>query len=602
VLSQADRDGSRLPVWRTGNVGQQIGDVRKLSVDFEIASVNLAVLHKSGCGVRMAIKRMDKLGAIALAAAFPGTSAEAEDFSLRRLQSDTQILSSDAFEGRAPLTPGEQKAVAFIASTMREIGLRPGAGNSFLQPVPIIRTRTLTDPVPHFSVVGSSGRAEFKYQQEVTLNTGLGTSSVELLRSPIVFVGFGITAPERGWDDYAGVDVRGKTVLILVNDPDWRNAASKGPFGGKAMTYYGRYDYKFEEAARQGAAAAILIHSDASAGYPFSVPASSLAAATAALDSSDRSSSGLLVQSWIAHGAAATLVGLGGTSLDDLETAAAAPGFRARELDVRANISFKVRSTRGVSNNVIGLLPGTERPDEYLLYTAHWDHLGRCPPDSIGDDICNGAIDNAVGVAGLLELARAFRREPPKRSILFLATTGEEQGFLGSRHYVENPIYPLAKTVAQIDMDPLNFMLGATRDISLIADQTELAETVRRVAASQNRTVTPDTAPEQGNRYRSDTLSFSRAGVPVVLVGVGSDVIGKPRGWGQQQLDRYYELHYHQPSDAYDPKWDWTGALQDLEFFYRVGDRLAETRAWPNWYPHDEFRRARDAVLAAAGK
>jgi Zn-dependent M28 family amino/carboxypeptidase len=363
------------------------------------------------------------------------------------------------------------------------------------------------------------------------------------------------------------------------------------------MTYYGRWVYKFEEAARHGAAAAVVIHSDAAAGYPFSVVSSSTGATRDSLDPSGP----MAVESWITHPAAQRLFRAAGQDLGRLEKSAASPGFKAIPLDVRASFDFEVRSKRGISKNVIGVLPGKTRPHEYVIYTAHWDHLGHCPPDKSGDDICNGAIDNASGVAGLLELARTFRRNgPTDRSIVFIATTGEEQGLLGSEYYATHPLYPLAKTVADIDLDPLSFMLGATRDISLVADQTDLSDVVRRVAASQHRIVTTDSAPEQGSRYRSDTLSFARAGVPVVLISGGLDVIGKPKGWGQHALDLYNELHYHQPSDSYDPNWDWSGALQDLDFFYGVGDQLARSTSWPNWYPNDEFRAARDAALEAA--
>ncbi|HZT03523.1 MAG TPA: M28 family peptidase [Steroidobacteraceae bacterium] len=535
------------------------------------------------------------LGCVAVALA--STAAAAESFSLQHLRRDTRILSSDAFEGRAPLTPGEDKTVSYIVHAMKQIGLEPGVGNSYLQPVPMVQTETLRRPEPQFTMTGPSGSARFVYQRDITLNTERDTPDIDLRSAAVVFVGYGIDAPEHHWNDYAGVDVRGKTVIILVNDPDWRNPAGKGEFGGAAMTHYGRWDYKFEEAARQGAAAALVIHSDAAAGYPFSIVSSSTGAAR---DSLDRPGSSV-VESWITHSAAERLFRAAGQNLDRLEESASKPGFKAIPLDVKASIHFEVRSKRGLSKNVIGVLPGKSRPNEYVIYTAHWDHLGRCPPDRSGDDICNGAIDNASGVAGLLELARAFRRYgPTDRSIVFISTTGEEQGLLGSEYYATHPVYPLAKTVAEIDLDPLNLMIGATRDISLVADQTELAAIVRRVAASQHRVVTPDSAPEQGNRYRSDTLSFARAGVPVVLVSGGLDVIGKPRGWGQHAFDVYNELHYHQPSDSYDPNWDWSGALQDLQFFYRVGDRLARGTGWPNWYPNDEFRAARDAVLQAA--
>lgn len=397
--------------------------------------------------------------------------------------------------------------------------------------------------------------------------------------------------------------MRGKTVLILVNDPDWRNPLGQGSFGGAAMTYYGRWTYKYEEAARQGAAAAIIIHSDAAAGYPYSVLTSSLGRARVSLDKTDGEGSLLSVEAWMTHSAAERLLGLAGQHLDQLEKEAASSGFKARALGVAADFAFKVSARQGISKNIIGLLPGKRHPDEYVLYTAHWDHLGRCPPDQRGDDICNGAIDNASGVAGLLELARAFKHAKRSgRSLLFMATTGEEYGLLGSEYYATHPIYPLRKTVAEIDIDPLNFMLGRTRDISLVADQTELAPIVRQVATARGRVVTPDSSPEEGSRYRSDTLSFSRAGVPAVVLGNGIDVIDRPPGWGKATLATYFDHHYHQPSDAYDPQWDWSGALQDLDLYFGIGEQLSNGTTWPNWYANDEFRAARDKVLGGGAR
>jgi Zn-dependent M28 family amino/carboxypeptidase len=523
--------------------------------------------------------------------------AAARPFSLANLKHDTQVLSSDAFEGRGPMSAGDDRTVAYIVAAMTRAGLKPGFHGRYVQAVPMLQAETLTTTPPRLTVTGPRGAIDFAYQRDVTLNTRRNTAQIGLTGSGVVFVGYGVNAPARHWNDYAGTDVRGKTVLILINDPDWRSPPGEGPFGGAAMTYYGRWTYKYEEAARQGAAAAIIIHSDAAAGYPFSVPASSLGGARVSLADADSATNRLQVESWMTHPAAERLFALAGLDLAQLETDAARPGFKARPLGLAADVAFQVAARQGVSHNVLGRLPGARRPTEYVLYTAHWDHLGRCPPDQAGDYICNGAIDNATGVAGLLELGRAFRRaKPTGRSLLFLSTTGEEDGLLGSEYYTAHPAAPLARTVAEIDMDPLNFMLGATRDVSLIADKTELASTVRDAAAAQGRTVTPDSAPDAGNRYRSDTLSFSRAGVPVVLLGNGLDVVGRPAGWGKAALADYFDRRYHQPSDSYDPRWDWSGALQDLDLDYRIGVRLANAASWPNWFAEDEFRAARDAV------
>jgi Zn-dependent M28 family amino/carboxypeptidase len=549
-----------------------------------------------GTGARVARACAVAMATLAPVAGAPPVHA-APAFSLEAIKHDTQVLSSDAYEGRGPLSAGEDKTVAWLTTAMKSAGLAPGLRDGYVQAVPLVETQTLTAQAPRFAV--KDGAVDFAYGKDVTLNTRRATTRSDLHGSGVVFVGYGVNAPEHRWNDYAGIDVRGKTVLVLINDPDWRNTSTQGEFGGVAMTYYGRWMYKYEEAARQGAAAAIIVHDDAAAGYPFSVPASSLGGARVSLDDAD--AGGLQVESWITHDAARRLVAAAGQDLAALERAAAERGFKARPLGIDADIGFDVKSRRGVSRNVLGLLGGTKRPDEVVIYTAHWDHLGLCPPDARGDTICNGAIDNATGVAGLLELARAFRRAGgSERSILFLATTGEEYGLLGSSYYAAHPAYPLARSVAEIDLDPLGFMLGRTRDIRLVADQTELAAVVRASAAAQGRVVEPDASPEAGDRYRSDTLSFARAGIPVVLLGNGVDVVDKPTGTGKALLADYFEHRYHQPSDEYDPHWDWSGAMQDIALYYDIGRRLANDTAWPNWYPHDEFRAARDRVLAVA--
>ena len=515
---------------------------------------------------------------------------------IARLKRDTKLLSSDELGGRAPLTHGEEKTTRFIEAEMRSAGLFPGAGTSFVQPVPLLQLETLRSPTPRFEVTGPPGTVKLEYGRDLTLNARRQASQVSLDNSELVFVGYGISAIDKDWDDYAGVDVRGKTVLILINDPDWKETSRKGRFEGSAMTYYGRWMYKYEEAARHGAAAAVIIHQDESAGYPFKVLTSSLAGARFSLDKGNTQK--LAAEAWITRGAAQKVLALAGWTFADLERKASMPGFRAIPLGLSTSIHFRVASNKGVSKNVLGIVPGKRRPREYVLYTAHWDHLGRCPADKTGDDICNGAIDNATGVAGLLELARAYRRgPPPERSIVFLATTGEEYGLLGSEYYATHPVYPLARTVAEIDIDPLSFMLGRTRDVSMIADQTELTATVRDVAAKQRRIVTPDPAPELGSRYRSDTLSFARAGVPIIYMQGGIDVRDRPPGTGRAALGRYFEHDYHQPSDEYHEEWDWSGALEDLDLYYRVGRDLADRTDWPNWFAKDEFRGARDQVL-----
>lgn len=515
--------------------------------------------------------------------------------SIALAQKHAAILASDAFEGRAPLTDGEERTVSYIAKAMAEAGLHPGNGSSWFQDVPLVEITA--SPKAELHIKGSAGELDLRYHDDMMLYTRRPETRVKLTESDIVFVGYGINAPERGWNDYAGVDVRGKTVLILINDPDWAEPAAHGPFGGRRMTYYGRWSYKYEEAARQGAAAALIIHDTKAASYPFQVLQTSLAGASYSLAPRDGGASLVSLEGWLTKDAATRLVEASGRRLEALEAAAKQPGFRAIPLGLKASATLDNRLRFGRSRNVIGILPGRERPDEYVLYTAHWDHLGRCPADATGDNICNGAVDNASGVAGILALADAHRRlGPAARSIVFMATTGEEYGLLGSQHYANEPVVPLGSTVAAIDIDPLNVRLGRTSDVMLVADQTELSAYVRRAAAAQGRVVVGDSAPELGNRYRSDTLSFARAGIPIVYAESGMNARDRGEAWGKAQTDRYYAERYHQPADEYDSNWNWDGALDDLELHFRVGRDLADGSDWPNWYRNDEFRAARDRV------
>lgn len=512
-----------------------------------------------------------------------------------QLKRDTEILSSDAFEGREPGTPGEAKTVAYLAERMQVAGLTPGAKGGWFQDVPLV-TITADAKAADLKVGGTV----YRYGDDVVLWSKRQQPRATLADSPLVFVGYGINAPEKAWNDYAGLDVKGKTVVILVNDPDWQNMPGEGAFDGRAMTYYGRWDYKFAEAARQGAAGAIIVHDTEPAAYGWATVTSSWTGAQIDMDRADKGADRVAVEGWITKTAATKLFADHGQDLGTLIEAAKQPGFRPVPLKAAASASFANEIRRYGSKNVVGLLPGRTRPDEYVLYSAHWDHLGRCPADKDGDDICNGAFDNATGTAGLLALAQAFAKTGgTERSILFLAVTGEESGLLGSEYYAANPLYPLARTVAGINMDGLN-ILGATHDMVVIgAGKSELEAILARQAARQQRTVAPEPTPEKGYFYRSDHFSLAKRGVPMLYAESGNDIVGKGKDWGQAQADAYTAERYHLPSDEYDPNWNWDGAVQDLRLNFDIGRELADGTAWPNWLPTAEFRAARDASRSA---
>ncbi|HVJ00613.1 MAG TPA: M28 family metallopeptidase, partial [Sphingomonas sp.] len=426
------------------------------------------------------------------------------------------------------------------------------------------------------------------------------TPRTEVKDSDVVFVGYGINAPERGWNDYAGVDVKGKTVVILINDPDWQNPRLDGPFGGRAMTYYGRWTYKYEEAARQGAAAAIIVHDTEPAAYGWGVVQSSWTGPQLEQDTPGDHMDQSKAIGWIQQDAAKALFASAGKDYAALVTAAKQKGFRAVPLGVKANVSFDNAIKRQASKNVVGVLPGSERPDEYVLYSAHWDHLGRC--DAVdGDDICNGALDNASGTAGLVALAEAHvKAGPAKRSLVFLAVTAEESGLLGSKFYAENPVFPLAKTVGGVNMDGVN-NVGRAKDFVLIGvGKSELEDLVKPIVAAQDRVIVPEPTPEKGFYYRSDHFSFAKLGVPMLYGESGEDYRVGGREAGAKAAEDYTTHRYHKPQDEYSESWNWDGAVEDLQIFYALGRQLAEGSTWPNWYPGAEFRAVRDQSRAAA--
>jgi Zn-dependent M28 family amino/carboxypeptidase len=519
--------------------------------------------------------------------------------SLATLTTATQILSSDAYEGRAPTTPGEDKAVAYIADRFAKAGLQPGNKGSWYQDVPMVETTATPGAL---TISGGRAPLTFAYRTDFVANTYQVTPRVDLDNSEMVFVGYGINAPEKGWNDYAGVDVHGKTVVILVNDPDWQKADLEGPFNGRAMTYYGRWTYKYEEAARQGAAAALIVHETDPASYGWNVVQSSWTGAQYNLDDPGNHMDQSKVIGWLTHDAAQRLFANDGQDLDALAAAARRPGFRAVPLRSRASISLRNAIRRQSSRNVVGILPGSRRPQEYVVYTAHWDHLGRCDADSTGDDICNGAVDNASGVAGLIALAEAHaKRGNAERSIVFVAVTGEESGLLGSKYYAEHPLYPLAQTAGGINMDSLS-LAGDARDmVEVGGGKSELSAWLRRAADAERLVLKPEPSPQAGYYYRSDHFSLAKVGVPMLYPKLGEDLINGGPAAGAAAAADYRAHRYHQPSDEYNPAWDWSGALHELRVFYHIGRALADSADWPNWNPGDEFRAVRDRSRGTAG-
>lgn len=509
-------------------------------------------------------------------------------------------LSSDEFEGRAPGTPGEEKTVALLAKEFKRLGLQPGNKGSYFQDVPLVEiTASNVSPL---RFTGGRAPVTVTYGPEMVVGTyRTAQPRVELKDSPVVFVGYGINAPEKKWNDYAGLDVKGKTVVILVNDPDYETQALTGPFNGRAMTYYGRWTYKFEEAARQGAAAVIIVHDTVPAAYGWNVVQSSWTGAQQVAAKPNDNADQSLAIGWITSAKAQELMRAAGKDLAQLTAAAKRPGFKPVPLGVTASVSFDNQIRKHQSRNVVAVLPGTERPDEYVLYTAHWDHLGRCEAAPDGDDICNGAVDNATGTAALVALAEAnVKAGRTPRSQLFIALTGEESGLLGAAYYAANPLFPLGKTVGGVNMDALS-VAGPARNVVVVGrGKSDLDAYLDRALAGQRRVADDEPTPEKGFYYRSDHFELAKRGVPMLYFEGGDDLVKGGRAAGAAAAADYEKNRYHGPQDELDARWNLEGIGADLGLYYRVGRDLATTEAWPNWKPGDEFRAARDASRAAA--
>jgi Zn-dependent M28 family amino/carboxypeptidase len=507
-----------------------------------------------------------------------------------------RILASDDFEGRKPGTPGEEKTVAYLVEQFHKLGLKPGNGDSYLQAVPMVEILAGNDA--SLTIAGRTGTLNLTYGKDMVIWTKRAVPESQLRRSEVVFAGYGIVAPEYAWNDYAGIDVHGKTVVILVNDPGY---GSKDPqtFKGGAMTSYGRWSYKVEEAARQGAAGVLLVHDGEALGYGWSVIQNAWTGAQLELAAKDGYAGRAAIEGWIQKDTARALFAAAGLDFAASASAAAHAGFRAIPMGMQAEATVHDSIRQFTSSNVIAVLPGGKHNHEYVLYTAHWDHLGRDPARA-GHNIFNGATDNASGVAGLLAVALSFTRTHPAadRSIVFLALTGAESGLLGSKYYTENPVYSLRETAAVLNLDSLN-RGGPTRDLTVFGfGNTDLEEYARAMALLQGRVVAPDPTPEFGFYFRSDDFSFAQANVPALYAKGGIDNTARGPAWGRAQLDDYMAHHYRQTSDQYSADWDVRGALDDLTLYYEVGFRVASTRRFPRWYSNSEFRESRERRTA----
>jgi Zn-dependent M28 family amino/carboxypeptidase len=516
--------------------------------------------------------------------------------------SHIKVLASDEFEGRAPATKGEDLTIQYLTQQFQKLGLKPGNPNgTYLQNVPLVGITSHAETTIQIKgkKLALTPKTDYIASSERTF------PEVMVPDSPVVFVGYGVVAPEYGWDDYKDVDVKGKTMLILVNDPPVPDPADptkldEKMFKGRAMTYYGRWTYKYEIASTKGAAAVLIVHETGPAGYPFEVVSGSFGRENFTIQRPDKNLGRVPVEGWITYAKAAELCKLAGQDLEALKKSAIRKDFKPVLLDAKASFRIKNDLRTVDSHNVIAKLEGSDPKlkDEYVVYTAHWDHEGR-DPSLKGDQIYNGAIDNASGTAGLLEIAGAYTKlnPAPKRSILFLSVTAEEKGLLGSEYYAENPLYPLKKTLADINMDGLN-QWGKTKDVVIIGlGNSTLDDIATDVAKTQGRVIVPDAEPEKGYYYRSDHFEFAKQGVPALDADSGLDYIGKSAGYGQKKRDEYTANDYHKPSDEIKPDWDLSGAVEDLQLFFQVGYRVAQGDQYPEWKPGVEFKAKRDAMV-----
>ena len=515
-------------------------------------------------------------------------------FSADSLKLHVAELAHDSLMGRKPFTEGETKTIAYLQKEFKIAGLEPGNGDSYIQEVPMVNIQTTA--APEMQVSTSKGSFKLKGLEDYVIWTDKIADKVSFDNNEVIFAGYGVVAPEYNWNDYAGLDVKGKIVMVMVNDPGFA-AGDSTLFKGKTMTYYGRWTYKFEEAARQGARGCLIVHTTEGASYPFKVVQNNWNASKLRLDDRGKNNPYTDINGWLSLPAAKKLIAAAGKDSLTFFAQADKPGFKAQTLDLKLSTTMSVKTTFNKSHNVIGKITGSKHPDEVIIYTSHWDHLGIGKPDETADSIYNGAFDNASGTAGLIELARAFKslKSKPERTIVILAVTAEEQGLWGSAYYAQNPVYPIAKTVANINIDGLN-PFEKTKDIIIVGEgQSELEEYLKEAAEKVGRVVTFENHPEAGYYYRSDHFNFAKVGVPALYTSNGIDVIGKEPGFGEKRDAEYTEKHYHRPSDEFDAAtWTFEGGIEDLKLFFQVGKRLAFEEKMAQWKEGSEFKAIRE--------
>ncbi|HEY0333329.1 MAG TPA: M28 family metallopeptidase [Stenotrophomonas sp.] len=537
---------------------------------------------------------------VATASAAPASNhAFASDINAGDFGELVKTLASDDFEGRGPGTAGEQKTVEYIRDQMQRIGLQPGNGDSWFQDVPMIETTADDATMPKLTSAGQT--RDLKFGTDIVVGTRSGQPEVKIDNSELVFVGYGVDAPEQKWNDYADQDWKGKTVVMFVNDPGFHTGDDK-LFEGKRMTYYGRWTYKFEEAARKGAAAALIVHDTPGASYGWDVVRNSWAGPQYDLPAADDPEARLPVQGWISAETAKQLFADAGLDLAQAYKDASKRGFKPVPLKANWSVDLKSKIEQKQSRNVVGVLPGSTRPDEAVLYMAHWDHLGKHEGEP-GDNIYNGAVDNATGVAGILEIAGQFaaQQPPPERSVVFAAVTLEESGLLGSKYYVAHPTFPLDKIAGVVNIDAMS-VSGRAKDLTVVGyGSSELEDLLKPIAAKQGRVLHAEATPQNGSYFRSDHFNFAKAGVPALYADGGEDLREGGIDAGRKAAEDYGDHRYHGPKDEYDPAtWKLDGTVEDLQAMYGVGQALAAGDRWPNWYEGNAFKAARDTMMKQA--